>query len=126
MTFSIRLIESGRIRERPFSLKPLGIPEIKLDHDDRDRSIAVEMANDVPKPEVSQMSRINWTVTPPAARPIAATIPTFETTAGGFGPMNGGFAVCGPWAAIYRVAYERALAAATPSRFQRMLEPCWN
>lgn len=77
------------------------------------------MVIDVPKPEVPQMSRINWTVSPPPAQPIAATIPAFIPTAGGF-------AAVGPWAAIYRVAYERALAATTPSRFQRMLEPCWN
>ncbi|WP_337173134.1 hypothetical protein [Paludisphaera sp.] len=72
------------------------------------------------------MSRINWTVNPPAAPAHAATLPAFDAAAAGFGPMNGGFAVSGPWAAIYRLAYERALAATTPSRFQRMLEPCWN
>lgn len=84
------------------------------------------MVIDLLKPEVSQMSRINWTVSPSAAQVSAATIPTFGAEAGGFGPANGGYAVSGPWAAIYRLAYERALAATAPSRFQRMMEPCWN
>lgn len=72
------------------------------------------------------MSRINWTVPPIATQAPTATIPVAEAGEAGFGPTSGGFAVSGPWAAIYRLAYERALAATTPSRFQRMLEPCWN
>ena len=83
------------------------------------------MVIDLLKPEVSQMSRINWTVSPSATQVSTATIP-FNAGGGGFGAANGGFAVSGPWAAIYRLAYERALATTTPSRFQRMLEPCWN
>ena len=72
------------------------------------------------------MSRIQWSVpTNPALAPAAST-PTTGTVAGSFAPVNGGFTVAGPWASIYRVAYERAVAATTPSRFQRMLEPCWN
>lgn len=72
------------------------------------------------------MSRINWTAASPASRNATATIPTFDAGAGSFGPMAGGFAVAGPWAAIYRLAYEQALAANAPSRLQRMMEPCWN
>ncbi len=72
------------------------------------------------------MSRITWpfssaaSVSSPvatASEPIAAAwLPT----------ASGGFVVAGPWAAIYRLAYERALAAQAPSRFQKMMEPCWN
>ena len=32
----------------------------------------------------------------------------------------------GSWSEIYRQAYEQARATLTPSRFQVMLQPCWN
>jgi len=70
------------------------------------------------------MSRINW--------PVSVATDTIQPAASPVGDATwvqataGGFAVAGPWAAVYRVAYLRAKAALEPSKFQKMMEPCWN
>ncbi|AMV37731.1 hypothetical protein [Planctomyces sp. SH-PL62] len=69
------------------------------------------------------MSRINWSVSSPSASVPSSTAPGAATW---FAPAAGGFTVAGPWASIYRLAYQQALAAREPSRFQKMMEPCWN
>ncbi|QEH32685.1 hypothetical protein OJF2_11640 [Aquisphaera giovannonii] len=39
---------------------------------------------------------------------------------------DGSLTIAGPWIEIYRLAYEQARAALTPSWFQRMTQPSWN
>lgn len=74
------------------------------------------------------MSRFNWTDSSTATQVSTATATAMACPAGvgSFQPSAGGFVVSGPWAEIYRLAYERALAMNAPSRFQKMMEPCWN
>ncbi|WP_165252149.1 hypothetical protein [Paludisphaera soli] len=74
------------------------------------------------------MSRITWPVgSSKVSVSSSATSSASEPTAAAFFPTaSGGFVVSGPWAAIYRLAYQQALAAREPSRFQKMMEPCWN
>lgn len=71
------------------------------------------------------MSRITWPVARSESE-ISPEAPVVGPVAGSWHASPGGFAVAGPWAAIYRVAYERALDARRPSRFQMRMEPCWN
>ncbi|MDG3006143.1 hypothetical protein [Paludisphaera mucosa] len=73
------------------------------------------------------MSRITWSVPTSTASVSSVATSTHATrVTGSFVPTAGGFMVAGPWAAVYRLAYEQALAATQPSKFQKMLEPCWN
>lgn len=72
------------------------------------------------------MSRISWTLASSSVSVAQAAVPTYEPVAAPFTPVTGGFMVGGPWAAMYRLAYEQALAMNGPSRFQKMLEPCMN
>ena len=41
-------------------------------------------------------------------------------------PFDGRIPNCGPWTEVYRLAYEQARAALTPSRFQEMIKPSRN
>ena len=72
------------------------------------------------------MSRISWMVPSASESVVQAHAPIHEHTNASFTPVAGGFMVGGPWVAMYRLAYEQALAMTGPSRFQRMLEPCMN
>lgn len=128
MTFPISLIGPPKFRISGIAIL-IGMLKIELDFGDRNGDHGLENRIEVLCQRSNAiMSRISWTVpassasAPPTSFPatgLAGTPAYFTATAGGF-------VVAGPWAAIYRMAYEQALAAAAPSKFQKMLEPCWN
>ena len=74
------------------------------------------------------MSRIKWPVS--SASDTVSTPARIAPTAIGGAPWvqatPAGFVVSGPWAAVYQMAYLRTQEALAPSRFQKMMEPCWN
>ncbi len=72
------------------------------------------------------MSRFSWTVVTSSVSVSQLSPAVSKAVAGSFTPVAGGLVVGGAWAAMYRLAYEQALATTGPSRFQKMLEPCMN
>lgn len=55
-----------------------------------------------------------------------ATGPAAQACVACFLAPESGTSVPGTWMEVYRLAYEQARASLEPSRFQVMLQPCWN
>jgi hypothetical protein len=55
-----------------------------------------------------------------------ATSPTAQAFVACLITAESGVSVPGAWLDVYRRAYEQARASLEPSRFQVMLQPCWN
>ena len=58
--------------------------------------------------------------------PLVAMMPHGSVHASCTPAFEGGLLSCGPWVAVYRLAYEQARATLAPSRFQEMIKPTWN
>jgi hypothetical protein len=58
--------------------------------------------------------------------PLVAMMPAVPVLTAGTPAFDGGILSCGPWTAVYRLAYEQARAALAPSRFQELMKPSWN
>jgi len=58
--------------------------------------------------------------------PLVAMMPPVSVLSTCTAAFEGGIPSCGPWSAVYRLAYEQARAALAPSRFQEMIKPTWN
>ena len=58
--------------------------------------------------------------------PLVAMMPTIPVFLAYTPVFDGAIPSCGPWTAVYRLAYEQARAALEPSRFQEMIKPTWN
>lgn len=57
---------------------------------------------------------------------LVATSPSAQACVAGFLVPESGISVPGAWMEVYRRAYDQARASLEPSRFQVMLQPCWN
>jgi hypothetical protein len=57
---------------------------------------------------------------------LVAIRPTAQACVACFLVPEAGFSVAGSCMDVYRLAYEQAHASLEPSRFQVMLQPCWN
>ncbi len=57
---------------------------------------------------------------------LMPTSPTTQAYVACFVTSAQGMSVPAEWIDVYRRAYEEARAALEPSRFQVMLQPCWN
>ena len=58
--------------------------------------------------------------------PLVAMMPAVPVPSTCTPAFDGGIPSCGPWTAVYRLAYEQARAALAPSRFQELIKPTWN
>ncbi len=58
--------------------------------------------------------------------PLVAMMPAVTVLSACTPGCDSGIPSCGPWTAVYRLAYEQARAALAPSRFQALIKPAWN
>jgi hypothetical protein len=57
---------------------------------------------------------------------LVVVSPAVQACVAGFVASGLGMNTPAGWMDAYRLAYEQARAALEPSRFQVMLQPCWN